>query len=127
MTLHQQPLDELLQQLHEILQSIPALESQGYMPPIIDGDGYTQNRDPIIGLRIFKDSTSREVEVLEQFIARLEHGSELSTNASYFVAVWNEILLAPPPIVAVGKVFDPPDSKSKKNTVDISGYASGIE
>ncbi|KAF8523026.1 hypothetical protein JB92DRAFT_2705719 [Gautieria morchelliformis] len=116
MTLHQQPLDELLQQLREILQSIPLLESQGYRPPIIDGDGYTQNRDPIIGLRIFKDSISREVEVLEQFLASSEHGSELSTNASYFVAVWNEILSAPPPIVAVGKVFEPPDGKSKKNT-----------
>jgi hypothetical protein len=66
MTLHQQPLDELLQQLREILQSIPVLESQGYRPPIIEGNGYTQNRDPIIGLRIFKDSVTREVEVLEQ-------------------------------------------------------------
>ena len=59
-------LEELLQQLHGILQSIPVLESQGYKPPIIDGDGYIQNGDSIIGLRNFKDAVSREVEILEQ-------------------------------------------------------------
>lgn len=61
-----QPLEELLHQLRAILQSIPILESQGYRPPIIDGEGYSQNGDPIIGLRIFKDAVSREVEILEQ-------------------------------------------------------------
>jgi hypothetical protein len=68
MTRGQQPLEELLQQLQAILQSIPVLESRGYKPPIIDGDGYAHNGDPIIGLRIFKDAVSREVEILEQVI-----------------------------------------------------------
>ncbi|KAF8512729.1 hypothetical protein BU17DRAFT_53869 [Hysterangium stoloniferum] len=104
----QQPLEELLEQLRAIVQSIPFLESQGYKPPIIDGDGYNLNGDPIIGLRIFRDAVGREVEILEQFLARPDHGPELSTNASYFIAVWNEILAAPPPIVAIGKIYDPP-------------------
>jgi hypothetical protein len=62
----QPPLDVLLQQLHAIVESIPLLESQGYKPPIIDGDGRGRNGDPILGLRIFKDAVNREVEILEQ-------------------------------------------------------------
>lgn len=56
-----------------------------------------------------------------QFLSRSDHGSELSTNASYFVAVWNEILSAPPPIVAVGKIFESPDGKKKKGAAGSGG------
>lgn len=66
MTHCHEPLELLLQKLRLILHSIPVLESQGYKPPIIDGDGYAHNGDPIIGLRIFKDAVSREVDVLDQ-------------------------------------------------------------
>ena len=65
----QQPFYALLHQLRAILQSIPILESQGYKPPIIDGDGASfsqRNGDTIMGLRIFKNAVCREVEILEQ-------------------------------------------------------------
>ena len=63
---NKQPLEVLLQQVHAILGSIPHLESQGYKPPIIDGDGYGQSRNPILGLRVFCDAVDGEVEILEQ-------------------------------------------------------------
>ncbi|KIJ37319.1 hypothetical protein M422DRAFT_33852 [Sphaerobolus stellatus SS14] len=104
-----------LEQLRAILRSVPKLDSQGLRFPIIDGDGYSRHKDPIYGLRFFRESVSKEVEVLEQFLAKPHRTKELSTNASYFLAVWNEILAAPPPIVAIGKEFPLPKIPDKSD------------
>lgn len=65
--------------------------------------------------------------LVEQFLARSDHERELSTNAPYFVAVWNEILSAPPPIVAVGKVFEPLDHSGKRKSAAGSVRPGGIK
>jgi len=59
-------LEELLEQLRTIKQSIPKLDSQSLKFPIIDGDGYSGHKDLIYGLRFFKDAVSKEVSVLDQ-------------------------------------------------------------
>jgi len=46
----------------------------------------------------------------------------LSTNAPYLVAVWNEVLVAPSPVVGVWSTFqDPGDRSASNNEVPETG------
>ncbi|KAL5478326.1 hypothetical protein ACEPAI_2510 [Sanghuangporus weigelae] len=78
----------------------------------------------IPGLRIFRDNIRNDIEQIDKFLARhAQHrttvsASAFSTNAPYLVAIWNELVIAKHPIVAVDKSFParleerkPPNSK----------------
>ncbi|KAL5514826.1 hypothetical protein ACEPAG_2142 [Sanghuangporus baumii] len=65
----------------------------------------------IPGLRIFRDNIRNDIEQIDKFLARhAQHrttvsASAFSTNAPYLVAIWNELVNAKHPIVAVDKSF----------------------
>lgn len=48
---------------------------------------------------------------------RNEEIPPLSTNAPYLVAVWNEILAAPPPVVGIWSTF--PDTEGRSAVTEI--------
>jgi hypothetical protein len=47
-------------------------------------------------------------------LARNETNKTLSTNSLYYFALWSEVLRAPRPITALGKMFDYPELKSSQ-------------
>jgi len=46
---------------------------------------------------------------------RNEELPPLSTNAPYLVAVWDEVLAAPPPVVGIWSAFPDPEGRSTSN------------
>ncbi|GJJ14513.1 hypothetical protein Clacol_008777 [Clathrus columnatus] len=114
----EQTLPQLLDQLRAIVDGISFISKRGYILPIIgldndNGPDSSQNIDSIFGLRNFRVSVNKEIQVLEQHLtkaAQRQQRSNFSTNAPYFIAVWNEILSAPLPIIAIGKTFPFPCS-----------------
>ncbi|KAJ2987244.1 hypothetical protein NUW54_g9483 [Trametes sanguinea] len=85
-------------------------------PPILDSSVYSaggsndefhSHQDAIHGLRALREAVKRDLDVLEKFLDGPASSAmpSLSTNAPYLVAVWNEVLHAPPPIVTIWRTF----------------------
>ncbi|KAF5325349.1 hypothetical protein D9619_009615 [Psilocybe cf. subviscida] len=73
------------------------------------------HQESVPGLRKLKESIRIDLGVLDKFLGDPQCANlpPLSTNAPYLVAVWNEVLTAPPPTVSVFKTFPlQPASKS---------------
>ncbi|KZT54484.1 hypothetical protein CALCODRAFT_438609 [Calocera cornea HHB12733] len=98
-------------QLLQALESIQALSttSQLWRAPIIQRDSPGENGAEVPGLKFFEGSVRREIETFDKFLSN-EHRSvsTFSTNAPYYLAVWKEVLHAPPPILSIGRNFSLP-------------------
>ncbi|KAI0943763.1 hypothetical protein AcW1_002848 [Taiwanofungus camphoratus] len=110
-------LQKLRLQLREIHDAMANFGPVTVKPPILDSS-FDLNGAPEIherclqqesvpGLRALRDTVGRDLGVLEKFLAdeRCALLPPLSTNAPYLIAVWDEVLLAPPPIVSVCQTF----------------------
>lgn len=118
-------LHRLRLRLQEILGSIYAFESPIRLPPVLDaslagddpsrvGGSRTAAETAIPGLRGLEESVRRDLDVLTKFLddPRNETLPPLSTNAPYLVAVWDEVLTAPPPVVGIWSTFPDPGGRS---------------
>ncbi|KAH8097082.1 hypothetical protein BXZ70DRAFT_1009396 [Cristinia sonorae] len=108
-------LQKMRQKLHNILGSISTFRPSVAKPPIIDASititgepsDEQQHQDAIHGLRALRDAVQRDLDNIEKFFADSRCASlpMPSTNAPYLIAVWNEVLLAPPPVIGIWSTF----------------------
>ncbi|ETW77294.1 hypothetical protein HETIRDRAFT_65560 [Heterobasidion irregulare TC 32-1] len=117
-------LQKQLAQLREICTSISTYQPIVLKPPIIDStrDALDQGRrhEDLPGLRAFAESVKRDMDVIQKYLVdpqSFEH-SPPSTNSPYLVAVWKEVLTAPPPVIGIGLTYnvDKKDNESVKVT-----------
>ncbi|KAI0074939.1 hypothetical protein K474DRAFT_1600700 [Panus rudis PR-1116 ss-1] len=111
------------EKLRSILQAIPTFEPGIVDPPIIDasldsrtaGEDEPQRKEAVHGLRHLRDAVRRDLDVLDKFLndPACADLPALSTNAPYLISVWNEVLLAPQPVVGIWSTF----SESGKNVL----------
>ncbi|KAJ7747928.1 hypothetical protein DFH07DRAFT_830594 [Mycena maculata] len=116
-------LKSSLCKIHESLSNFRPLAVR---PPILDSsteatagldstdDGQWLQQENIPGLKNLRDSVKIDLDVLTRFLDDPNSSNlpPLSTNAPYVIAVWNEVLCAPPPIVSVLRVFAVPTEPS---------------
>ncbi|KZT64323.1 hypothetical protein DAEQUDRAFT_678767 [Daedalea quercina L-15889] len=111
-------LYQLRDQLRAILRDVADFGPTISKPPVLDSSFHTAQHDKdktedaashesVPGLRLLRDAVKRDADVLEKFLADPGNAylPPLSTNAPYLIAVWNEVLLAPPPIVCIWQTF----------------------
>ncbi|TDL19506.1 hypothetical protein BD410DRAFT_727211 [Rickenella mellea] len=117
------------QQLQSICESMPNFGQRKSRIPIIDSSAQSDNPDTnndlfqhpgdsIQGLKVLRDNVQRDLEALDKYLAQTNR-AELpppSTNAPYLIAVWNEVLCAPPPVNMVGRTFSTKGSVTAKST-----------
>ncbi|KAJ7757003.1 hypothetical protein B0H16DRAFT_1721469 [Mycena metata] len=109
------PLKSTLRSIHESLANFRPLALR---PPILDSstealtnqeseDAQWLQQEKIPGLKQLCDSVRLDLEVLERFLDDPDSANlpPLSTNAPYLIAVWNEVLSAPPSIVSILRSF----------------------
>ncbi|KAJ7248558.1 hypothetical protein B0H12DRAFT_1324630 [Mycena haematopus] len=121
------PHRQILHSIHESLSNFrplaarpPILDSstEGVTPSALDStdDGQWLQQESIPGLKQLRDSVKIDLDVLEKFLDNPQSANlpQLSTNAPYLIAVWNEVLCAPPSIVSILKFF-PLDVSSDSN------------
>ncbi|KAF9557796.1 hypothetical protein CPC08DRAFT_764343 [Agrocybe pediades] len=109
-----QALKTRLQQIYEATITFKPLTAR---PPILDSsyDAETEDNDDnqwlrqenVPGLKKLGESIKIDLGVLEKFLDNPNCANlpPLSTNAPYLIAVWNEVVCAPPPTVSVFKTF----------------------
>ncbi|KAF9645257.1 hypothetical protein BDM02DRAFT_3101679, partial [Thelephora ganbajun] len=118
-------LHRLRSRLQEILKSIRAFEPPILLPPVLDtslanddpsrvGGARVMSKTALPGLRGLEESVRRDLDVLTKFLTdpKNEGLPPLSTNAPYLVAVWDEVLAAPPPVVGIWSTFSDPGGRS---------------
>ncbi|KAJ7057044.1 hypothetical protein C8F01DRAFT_1211146 [Mycena amicta] len=118
-----------LQSIHHASIDFRPLSAQ---PPILDSstDANSDSDEALPGLKHLKDSVRIDLDVLERFLENPDYESlpPLSTNAAYLIAVWNEVIRAPPPLAAVLKSYPQDNSantQSASNLVKVDVVADG--
>ncbi|KAI5823480.1 hypothetical protein K523DRAFT_376839 [Schizophyllum commune Tattone D] len=108
-------LHSLRTRLQDILYSIEHFHPPAPRPPIIDSSveflGTKQHDEQWLqrrhtpGLKKLKEAVRVDYDVLDKFLndPKSQYLPPLSTNAPYLLAVWNEVLCAPPPLAAIFK------------------------
>ncbi|KAI4527762.1 hypothetical protein K525DRAFT_263928 [Schizophyllum commune Loenen D] len=108
-------LHALRTRLQDILYSIEHFHPPAPRPPIIDSSveflGTKQHDEQWLqrrhtpGLKKLKEAVRVDYDVLDKFLndSKSQCLPPLSTNAPYLLAVWNEVLCAPPPLAAIFK------------------------
>ncbi|KAJ7605050.1 hypothetical protein DFH06DRAFT_271747 [Mycena polygramma] len=119
----------LLSKLKNIYDALLHFKPLAGVPPILDSsvdadpndDGQWLRHENIPGVKKLRESIKYDVDILEKFLSdpASEHEQPISTHAPYLVEVYNEILLAAPPIVSVFKFLqltpsDGPDRRERK-------------
>ncbi|KAF8802371.1 hypothetical protein BYT27DRAFT_7226460 [Phlegmacium glaucopus] len=109
-----QLLKSHLQQIHDSISFFKPLIAR---PPIIDSsfdpsdesneENQWLKQENIPGLKKLKENIKIDLGMLDKFFDDPDCTNlpPLSTNAPYLIAVWNEVLCAPAPIVSVFKTF----------------------
>ncbi|KAJ7628545.1 hypothetical protein FB45DRAFT_918580 [Roridomyces roridus] len=104
-------------------------------PPVLDSstESLDSNDDDqwllpeiIPGLNRLRDSLKVDLDVLDRFLddPNSINLPPLSTNAPYLIAVWNEVMCAPPPIVSMLRSFSAPsDGHGKTAAVKVDVVA----
>ncbi|KAF8892935.1 glycosyl hydrolase family 61-domain-containing protein [Infundibulicybe gibba] len=117
-----QALRTRLQKIHDSICRFQPLTAK---PPILDSsvdidsveDNQWLQQESIPGLKKLRDAVKIDLDVLEKFLddPQSTHLPPLSTNAPYLIAVWNEVVCAPPPVVSVFKSVHDPREKVGQN------------
>ncbi|PVF98664.1 hypothetical protein CPB86DRAFT_758006 [Serendipita vermifera] len=111
-------LNEQLERLREILiatrsksfwQSLPIIDETK------DGDVVDIQDNDLPGLRHLRMSIQKEIETIETHL-NLDADKPLSTNSPYYLSLWDEILTARRPILALWKTFDAENSGDLANS-----------
>ncbi|KAK7019870.1 hypothetical protein R3P38DRAFT_1225897 [Favolaschia claudopus] len=132
-------LKSTLWSIHEALINFRPLAIR---PPILDSstevvpgaqdlndDGQWLHQENIPGLKQLKDSVKIDLDVLEKFLEDPKSSTlpPLSTNAPYLIAVWNEVLCAPPLIVSILKSFPLPAGPSSDHNYQATQKSSLVK
>lgn len=104
-------LHALRSHLQHILEDMSRYAPVIFKPPILDSSydsAKESGQESVPGIRALRDAIKQDLEVLEKFLADPKSVSlpPLSTNAPYLIAVWHEVLLAPPPITAIWRTYN---------------------
>ncbi|PPQ92500.1 hypothetical protein CVT25_010333 [Psilocybe cyanescens] len=125
-----QAIKTRLLQIHDGISTFTPLTAR---PPILDSSydaGNENNEDNqwlqqeiVPGLKKLKENIKLDLSVLEKFLddPNCVNLPALSTNAPYLIAVWNEVICAPPPIVSVYKTFPVQASTSTLSHAEKAG------
>ncbi|KJA18703.1 hypothetical protein HYPSUDRAFT_190699 [Hypholoma sublateritium FD-334 SS-4] len=109
-----QSIRQQLLQIHDHILNFKPLTAR---PPILDSSYEFTNeateenqwlhQENIPGLKKLKESIRVDLGVLDKFLEgpNCANMPPLSTNAPYLLAVWNEVVSAPPPTVSIFKTF----------------------
>ncbi|TFY81102.1 hypothetical protein EWM64_g2915 [Hericium alpestre] len=119
-------LQRQLLQMQQVANSISSYVPYIPKPPVLDSSADIQGTsdegaaDPgelLPGLRPLLDAVRKDIDVTQKFLEKSNAASlpAPSTNATYLVAVWEEVLRAPQPIVAIGRTFFTKNEKGKSN------------
>ncbi|KAJ6591083.1 hypothetical protein DFH09DRAFT_975401 [Mycena vulgaris] len=120
-------LKSTLRSIHESLADFRPLAAR---PPILDSssesslngdsanDAQWLQQENIPGLKQLRDALKIDLDVLERFLDDPNSANlpPLSTNAPYLIAVYNEVLCAPPQIVSIFKSFPLAATPAQKMT-----------
>ncbi|KAF8188042.1 hypothetical protein BJ912DRAFT_904113 [Pholiota molesta] len=121
----------LLSQIHDQIANFKPLTAR---PPILDssydftgeatGENQWLHQENVPGLKKLKENIKIDLGVLEKFLEdpNCVNLPPLSTNAPYLIAVWNEVVCAPPPTVSIFTTFhvtsaEKAGKKGEKNLV----------
>ncbi|KAJ7084758.1 hypothetical protein C8R43DRAFT_318304 [Mycena crocata] len=116
-------LHKKLQNIYDALLNFKPLAGT---PPILDSsvdadpndDGQWLRHENIPGIKKLRESIKFDIDILQKFLSdpASEHESPISTHAPYLLAVYNEILCAPPSIVSVFKFLqlNPSDGADRR-------------
>ncbi|KAL6309419.1 hypothetical protein BKA93DRAFT_723582 [Sparassis latifolia] len=115
-------LQILRTELHEVHDGMARFGPTLSRPPILDSsiglnskrDGAEDTKEAVPGLRALRESVRRDLDATEKFLSdpRCASLPPLSTNAPYLISVWNEVLLARPPILTIEKAFPEQENHS---------------
>ncbi|TFY78097.1 hypothetical protein EWM64_g5915, partial [Hericium alpestre] len=119
-------LQRQLLQMQQVANSISSYVPYIPKPPVLDSsadiqgtsdEGAVDLGELLPGLRPLLDAVRKDIDVTQKFLEKSNAASlpAPSTNATYLVAVWGEVLRAPQPIVAIGRTFFTKNEKGKAN------------
>ncbi|KLO12482.1 hypothetical protein SCHPADRAFT_998068 [Schizopora paradoxa] len=111
-----QDLHKTKEKLQEIFDTIPLLRNEFQPLPILDVHNAVPveaSYNTITGLNAFRESVRHDICAIDKHIAA--HKTSISgvrgdilpppVNAPYIIAVWNEIIKASAPLLAIGRMF----------------------
>ncbi|KAJ7686846.1 hypothetical protein B0H17DRAFT_1160548 [Mycena rosella] len=116
----------LLKKLQDIYDALLKFRPLAGTPPILDSsvdadpndDGQWLRHENIPGIKKLRESIKFDIDLLEKFLSdpASEHEPPISTHAPYLLAVYNEILCAPPSLVSVFKFLqlNPADNLDRR-------------
>lgn len=105
-------------QLQNIIDDMSRFRPIIAKPPVLDcsfdamsqresADVGISSHESVPGLRALRDSVRQDLDVMEKFLDDPNCASlpPLSTNAPYLISVWNEVIVAPPPVTAIWRTY----------------------
>ncbi|KAJ7608766.1 hypothetical protein FB45DRAFT_982519 [Roridomyces roridus] len=118
--MHHPELHALYDRLVQVFDALLNFKPLAASPPILDAsqdsdphdDGQWLRHENIPGIKKLRESIKYDIDILRKAI----HEQPVSTHAPYLLAVYNEILCAPPAIVSVFKFWslEPTDGSDRR-------------
>ncbi|EJD52002.1 hypothetical protein AURDEDRAFT_181565 [Auricularia subglabra TFB-10046 SS5] len=120
------PLADVLSELRAVQSAIAVFAASALRAqlPILDDsqDARTDEKEPILGLAHFKDRVESEIKFIAKFVNSSKPPlNEPNTNAPNLIAVFNEIIAAPEPVLAIGKTYNVGQTAVKVDVVADDG------
>ncbi|KAJ7053881.1 hypothetical protein C8F01DRAFT_504152 [Mycena amicta] len=130
-------LHQLLTKLETIYDALLHFRPLALSPPILDSsasveedkqeDGQWLKHEGVPGIKKLRESIKYDIDILQKFLTKNDSEKEppISTHAPYLLAVYNEILCAPPPVISVFKFVmavapkEPPDDEDQAPPVKV--------
>ncbi|KAJ7508446.1 hypothetical protein B0H11DRAFT_2304424 [Mycena galericulata] len=125
-SVHHPELHLLHKKLQNVFDALLNFRPLAASPPILDSsvdadphdDGQWLRHENIPGLKKLRESIKFDIDILHKFLSdpASEHEQPISTHAPYLLAVYHEILCAPPSIVSVFKFLqlNPSDGADRR-------------
>ncbi|KAF7302792.1 hypothetical protein MKEN_01240700 [Mycena kentingensis (nom. inval.)] len=122
-------LHELKGRLEVVHEALAHFRPLILSPPILDScveadDAPWVQNEGVPGVKKLRESLKYDIDMLDKFLSnpKSDHEPPISTHAPYLLAVYNEIIYAPPPVVSVFKFVveggaaegNPPGTVKKK-------------
>nr|GAT43028.1 predicted protein [Mycena chlorophos] len=106
-------LHELLAKLRTIHEALLHYQPLALSPPVLDSasaddkeeDAAWLKTEGVPGVKKLREAVKYDIDTLQRFLSDPKSDTEqpISTHAPYLMAVYNEILCAPPPVISVFK------------------------